>query len=162
MSRFQLDHIGIAVEDAEAVTRLFEDILQALPYKIETVVSQRVRTHFIAAGSAKLELLEATSEDSPIAKYLTKHKAGMHHMAFEVGNIKAAWRRLEKMGYPLIGDGPSPGADGKQIFFMHPKKTHGMLIEFCQTERKQLQPTMIPFKSGSSLKYRRKIKGKAP
>ena len=162
MSRFQLDHIGIAVEDAEAVTRLFEDILQTLPYKIEEVAAQRVKTHFIAAGTAKLELLEATAEDSPIARYLEKHKGGMHHMAFEVGNIRAMWRRLENLGYPLIGDSPSPGADGKQIFFMHPKQTHGMLIEFCQSERKQLEPTRIPFRDGELAVFEAGEEGKPP
>lgn len=142
----QLDHIGIAVSDVAAVVKLFEEILSATPYKVEAVTSQGVKTHFIAAGSAKLELLESTAADSPIARYLEKRGEGIHHLAFEVGNIKAAWRKLEKLGYPLIGDGPSAGADGKQIFFLHPKQTHGMLIEFCQSERKVLEPTWIPHK----------------
>ncbi len=148
MPKIQLDHIGIAVQDAARVSRLFEDILQVVPYKTEEVASQHVNTHFISAGTAKLELLEATSPDSPIAKYLARHKEGIHHIAFEVSNIKATWRKLAGLSYELIGEGPSPGADGKQIFFMHPRQTHGMLIEFCQSERKQLQPTRIPFKDG--------------
>lgn len=153
MPSIQLDHIGIAVHDAEAVAKLFKEILQIIPYKSEEVEDQGVRTHFLAAGTAKLELLEATSDASPIAKYLAKNKEGIHHIAFEVANIKATWRKLEKLGYQLIGTGPSPGADGKTIFFMHPKQTHGMLIEFCQSERKQLQPTKIPFKDGELAVY---------
>ena len=120
---------------------------------MENVPAQSVKTYFIDAGNTKLELLEATSADSPIARYLEKHKAGIHHIAFEVANIKSAWKRLEKLGYALIGDGPSPGADGKLIFFMHPRQTHGMLIEFCQLQRPELAETRVPFRNGSLAVY---------
>ncbi len=154
MPSFHLDHIGIAVDNVEAVIKLFQQILQAAPYKSEEVASQGVKTHFIAAGdTAKLELLEATTPESPIAKYLERHKAGMHHLAFEVDNIKATWRKLEKQGFNLLGDGPSPGADGKHIFFIHPKQTHGMLIEFCQSQRVPIEPIKIPFREGSLAAY---------
>ena len=142
----EVDHIGIAVEDAEAVTRLFNDLLSQTPYKTEDVASQGVRTHFIAAGSTKLELLESLSPDSPVAKYLQKHKEGVHHLAFEVSNLQATWRRVKRLGYTPLGE-PQPGADKKSIFFLHPKETHGILIEFCQQEREALTPQWIPIKN---------------
>ena len=98
MPKTQIDHIGIAVQDVGTVIQLFEKILGATPYKTEIVQSQGVRTHFIDAGTAKLELLEATTPDSPIARYLENHKEGIHHLAFEVTNIKTTWRKLEKLG----------------------------------------------------------------
>lgn len=154
MSSFHLDHVGIAVDNVKDVLALFQQILQATPYKSETVASQGVRTHFIAAGdTAKIELLEATTPDSPIAKYLERHKPGIHHLAFEVSNIKSAWRKLEKQGFQLIGDGPSTGADGKQIFFVHPKQTHGMLIEFCQSQREPIETIKVPFREGHLAAY---------
>lgn len=154
MSSFHLDHVGIAVNDVQAVRDLFQQLLQATPYKSETVADQGVKTHFIAAGdTAKIELLEATTPDSPIAKYLARHKEGIHHLAFEVANIKATWRKLEKQGFQLIGEGPSPGADGKQIFFVHPKQTHGMLIEFCQSQREPVSTIQVPFREGHLAAY---------
>ena len=92
----RLEHIGIAIEDAEAVARLYEELLGLAPYKQETVEREGVRTHFIAAGTAKLELLEALGPDSPVAKYLTKRGPGLHHLAFEVADIHAALDRLRK------------------------------------------------------------------
>jgi methylmalonyl-CoA epimerase len=138
-----LEHIGIAVDDADAVSDLYHDLLRVLPYKSETVESQHVRTHFIRAGSAKLELLESVNDGGPIAKYLEKRGEGLHHLAFEVEDVDAAFDRLQKAGYQPLGDAPTPGADGKRIFFLHPKQTHGVLIEFCGSAPLQPTPEMI-------------------
>lgn len=126
-----LEHIGIAVDDATAVASLYQDLLGVLPYKTETVASQHVRTHFLDAGSAKLELLEATGDTGPIAKYVEKRGEGLHHLAFQVNDIDETFARIQSAGYRTLGDEPSPGADGKRIFFLHPKDTHGVLVEFC-------------------------------
>ena len=147
-----IDHIGIAVADTEPYERLFKDLFNAAPYKSEDIQTQGVRTHFIDAGGAKLELLEALSPSSPIARYLEKHKAGMHHMAFEVKNIRATWKRVTQKGYTPLGDRPQPGADGKLIFFLHPRDTHGILIEFCQSQHTSPEPQWVPY-AGDRLAY---------
>ena len=146
----ELDHIGIAVEDAGEVQQLFKDLLSTEVYKTEDVGSQGVRTHFIHAGSAKLELLESLSPDSAVARFIAKRKEGIHHMAFEVSNIKATWQRVKRLGYTPLNE-PTPGADNKQIFFLHPKETHGMLIEFCQKQKVPLQAQKPHFKMGTWL-----------
>jgi len=148
----ELDHVGIAVEDAGKVQQLFKDLLSTEVYKTEDVGSQGVRTHFIHAGSAKLELLESLSPDSAVAKFIAKRKEGIHHMAFEVSNIKATWQRVKRLGYTPLNE-PTPGADNKQIFFLHPKETHGMLIEFCQKQKLPLQSQKAPFKDGHLAYY---------
>ena len=140
-----VDHIGIAVHNAAPVNQLFKDLLGQEPYKEEDIASQGVRTHFIQAGSTKLELLESISADSPIKKYLDRHKEGMHHLAFEVSNIQATWHKVQRLGYTPLSE-PSPGADNKRIFFLHPKETHGILIEFCQQAKEPLTPQWLPFK----------------
>jgi len=139
----RLEHIGIAVDDADAVTALYHDLLQVLPYKAETVASQHVRTHFIDAGPAKLELLEAIGDDGPISGYLKKRGEGLHHLAFQVEDVDATFERVREAGYTPLGESPTPGADGKRIFFLHPKQTHGVLVEFCGSTPIQLEPQMI-------------------
>lgn len=129
----RLEHIGIAVRDADAITELYEQLLGLRPYKAETVEREGVRTHFLQAGTAKLELLEALGPDSPVAKYLDKRGEGLHHLAFEVADIHAEMQRLRDLGFTPLSDEPRPGADGKLIFFLHPKQTHGVLVEFCQS-----------------------------
>ncbi len=129
----RLEHIGIAVRDAAAVASLYEQLLGHGPYKAETVEREGVRTHFIQAGTAKLELLEALGPDSPVAKYLERRGEGLHHLAFEVDDIHAEMQRLRDLGFTPLSDEPRPGADGKLIFFLHPKQTHGVLVEFCQS-----------------------------
>jgi methylmalonyl-CoA/ethylmalonyl-CoA epimerase len=127
----KLEHIGIAVADIDASLTRFRDLLGAEPYKVEEVLSEGVRTHFFDAGGTKIELLESTAPDSPVARFLEKRGPGLHHLAFASEDIDADWARLEQAGYALIGSGPKPGADGKTIFFVHPKDTEGVLTEFC-------------------------------
>lgn len=144
-----LEHIGIAVDDAVAVASIYKDLLGVLPYKTETVASQHVRTHFLDAGSAKLELLEATGNTGPIAKHVKKRGEGLHHLAFQVSDIDETFTRIESAGYRTLGDEPSPGADGKRIFFLHPKDTHGVLVEFCGSA--PLHPEPEPVDIGSRM-----------
>ena len=127
----KLEHIGIAVSDIDASLARFRDLLGAEPYKVEDVPSEGVRTHFFDAGGTKIELLESTAPDSPVARFLEKRGPGLHHMAFASEDIDADWKRLTESGYTLIGNGPKSGADGKTIFFVHPKDTEGVLTEFC-------------------------------
>ena len=148
----ELDHIGIAVEDAEQVELLFNNLLSSSVYKTEEIASQGIRTHFISAGKAKLELLESLSPDSAVAKFIAKRKEGIHHMAFEVSNIQATWRRMQGLGYTPLSE-PQLGANNKLIFFLHPKETHGMLIEFCQKQKVDLAPQYVPFKDGQLAYY---------
>ncbi len=149
-----LEHIGIAVADVDAVQALYDLLLEARPYKSETVEREGVRTHFIAAGTAKLELLEALGPDSPVAKYLDKRGQGLHHLAFEVDDAAAMLTRLRDAGYRPLSDEPRTGADGKQIFFLHPKQTHGVLVECCQSVPTALPMTPVPFRQGALASYR--------
>ncbi|HEX2343543.1 MAG TPA: methylmalonyl-CoA epimerase [Vicinamibacterales bacterium] len=130
-----LDHIGIAVADLEAALRFYRD---ALGLEIETpeeVASQRVRAHFIPAGEAALELLEATAPDSPIAKYLEKRGPGLHHITLRVDDIDAALAQLKARGVRLIDDRPREGAHGSRVAFIHPASAHGVLVELKQASR---------------------------
>ncbi|GAB5416783.1 MAG: methylmalonyl-CoA epimerase [Crocinitomicaceae bacterium] len=128
----QIEHLGIAVDSIEATLKTFETLLGADCYKQEEVVSEGVRTAFIMVGNSKIELLEATNDDSAIAKYLQKNKGGFHHVAFEVDDIDAELKRLSNEGFQLIHQTPKEGADNKRIAFLHPKATHGLLVELCQ------------------------------
>ena len=128
----KIEHIGIAVENIEESLKIYEEILGAKCYKIETVESEAVRTAFIAIGESKIELLEATNEDSPIAKFLNKKGRGIHHIAFDVENLEKELERLLLLDYELIHKTPKNGADSKLIAFLHPKSTDGVLIELCQ------------------------------
>lgn len=128
----KIEHIGIAVHSIEESLPVFESLLGSKSYKTETVNSEFVKTAFITIGESKIELIEATSMDSPIAKFLSKNKSGFHHMAFEVDNIETEIQRLENEGFHLIHKSPKKGADNKLIAFLHPKSTHGVLIELCQ------------------------------
>lgn len=145
----RLEHIGIAVEDVEAVRRVYADVLGIGPYKTETVEREGVRTHFLATGTspggAKLEWLEATSPDSPVARHLERRGEGLHHLAFEVEDLPAHMDRLRALGYRLLGDAPKPGADGKRIIFLHPKETAGVLVELCETVSTLPEPALVSF-----------------
>ncbi len=145
----RLEHIGIAVREAKATAALFERLLGVAPYKVETVAREGVRTHFIDAGTAKLELLEALTEDSPVAKFLDRRGEGLHHLAFEVDDVEATMARLREAGFHPLSDAPRPGADGKRIFFLHPKETHGVLVEFCGSAALPLDTATVPFGDGS-------------
>lgn len=128
----KIEHIGIAVKDIAASNKIFEDILGVAPYKQEAVESEGVLTSFFKTGENKIELLQATSSDSAIAKFLEKNKEGIHHIAFDVSDIHKEIERLIKLGYKMIHEKPKDGADNKLIAFLHPKDSNGVLIELCQ------------------------------
>ncbi len=127
----KLEHVGIAVKDAAAVGELYRVLFGAAPYKEERVEREGVRTIFYDAGGTKVELLEATTPDSPIAKFLEKRGEGLHHLAFAVADVDAEIVRLKAAGFTLLADEAKPGADNKRIVFLHPKGTHGVLVELC-------------------------------
>lgn len=127
-----VEHIGIAVRDIAASNELFAKLLNVTPYKAETVKSEGVTTSFFRVNRTKIELLEATRSDSPIAKFLEKKGEGIHHVAFEVDDILAEMERLKLEGFTLLSEVPKRGADNKLVCFLHPKGTNGVLIELCQ------------------------------
>lgn len=128
----KVEHIGIAVRDLEESNALYAKLLGVRHYKIEEVESEGVRTSFFRAGDTKIELLEATSADSPIARFIETRGPGMHHIAFEVADIRAAIEKAKADGFHVINDTPRRGADNKLVCFIHPKSTGGVLIEYCQ------------------------------
>lgn len=131
----KLEHIGIAVKDLAQSNELFAKLLGKPHYKIEEVESEGVRTSFFEVGGIKIELLEATRPDSPIAKFIEKKGEGIHHLAFDVEPIEEKMAELNNIGFSLLADKTKPGADNKEIVFLHPKTTNGVLVELCQ-ERK--------------------------
>jgi methylmalonyl-CoA/ethylmalonyl-CoA epimerase len=131
----KVEHIGIAVNNLEVSVPLFEKLLNTICYKKETVESEGVNTAFFQKGETKIELLEATKEESPIAKFIDKKGEGMHHIAFDVEDIEAEMKRLKDEGFILLNDKPKHGADNKLVCFLHPKGTNGVLIELCQEIR---------------------------
>jgi methylmalonyl-CoA/ethylmalonyl-CoA epimerase len=128
----KIEHIGIAVHDIEASNKVFTKIFGKESYKSESVQSESVITSFFQVGESKIELVAATNQDSPIAKYLAKNREGMHHIAFDVVDIKSEMKRLQSEGIRTLNDQPKQGADNKLICFLHPKDTNGVLIELCQ------------------------------
>lgn len=128
----KIEHLGIAVKNIEESNLLFSKLLNAKPYKSETVESEGVTTSFFMTGESKIELLEATREDSPIAKFIEKKGEGIHHIAFDVADIYAEITRLKEEGFVLINDTPKKGADNKLVCFLHPKSSNGVLVELCQ------------------------------
>lgn len=129
----RIDHIGIAVRDMAASNVLFRQLLGEAHYKVETVETEKVATAFFRIGESKIELLEATDPDSPIAKFIEKRGEGIHHLAFEVDDIHAEIERLEKEGFVPLSREPKRGADNKWVAFLHPKSTNGVLVELCQS-----------------------------
>jgi len=127
-----IEHIGIAVKDLNKSCSIYEKLLGTACYKKENVASESVETAFFQIGANKIELLAATSEDSTIAKFLTKKGEGIHHIAFDVENIYSEMKRLKQEGFTLLSEEPKKGADNKLICFVHPKDTSGVLIELCQ------------------------------
>lgn len=128
----KIEHIGIAVSDLKGASRIYETLLDTKVYKIEEVASENVKTAFLKSGPNKIELVEALSDDSPIAKFISKKGEGIHHIAFEVDDIEAEMDRLRKEGFTLLNDKPKPGADNKLVCFVHPKSANGVLVELCQ------------------------------
>jgi methylmalonyl-CoA/ethylmalonyl-CoA epimerase len=129
----KLEHIGIAVKNLEESNQLFEKILGLKHYKIEEVDTEMVRTSFFLSGSTKIELLEATDENSAIARHIQKRGEGIHHLAFEVENIYKEMVRLENEGFILLNKEPKKGADNKLVCFLHPGNTNKVLVELCQS-----------------------------
>jgi len=129
-----VEHLGIAVKDIAASDKLFSKLFNTVPYKHEAVESEGVTTSFFKINQTKIELLEATNPDSPIAKFIEKKGEGIHHVAFEVENILVEMQRLEKEGFVLLNEIPKQGADNKLVCFLHPKGTNGVLIELCQEQ----------------------------
>lgn len=128
----KVEHIGIAVKSLQQSIPLFEKLLQTPCYKTEVVESEKVTTAFFQKGETKIELLESATEEGVIARFIQKKGEGIHHLAFEVADIKKEMSRLEGEGFTLLNKEPKPGADGKLICFLHPKDTNSVLIELCQ------------------------------
>ena len=128
----KIEHIGIAVKDIEASNQLFDLLFEKPHYKIEEVESEGVKTSFFECGPNKIELLQATNENSPIAKFIEKKGEGIHHIAFAVDDIYAEIERLKTKDFRMIHETPKKGADNKIIAFLHPKSSNGVLVELCQ------------------------------
>lgn len=128
----KIEHIGIAVKDLEASNTLFTKLFGVSAYKTEEVASEGVKTSFFMNGPNKVELLEATSTDSPIAKFIEKKGEGIHHIAFDVEDIVSEIKRLKSEGFVVLNETPKKGADNKLVAFLHPKSTNDVLIELCQ------------------------------
>lgn len=128
----KLDHIGIAVGDLGEALRFYRDALGLEVEAPEEVASQRVRAHFIPTGESAIELLEATADDSPIAKYVARRGPGIHHLTLRVDDIRAVLAQLKAKGVRLIDDAPRPGAHGSLVAFIHPSSAHGVLVELKQ------------------------------
>lgn len=134
----KIEHIGIAVKDLNEAEKTYAMLLGAQPYKREAVESEGVITSFLRNGPNKIELLQATNDDSPIAKFIEKKGEGMHHIAFLVSDIHAEMKRMQADGFRLLNEQPKHGADNKLICFIHPKSANGVLIELCQERSEQL------------------------
>ena len=128
----KIEHIGIAVRSLEMAIPVYEKLLNTVCYKQETVEDEKVNTAFFQTGESKIELLESTSPDGVINRFIEKKGEGMHHIAFAVKDIKAEMLRLKESGFQLLNEEPKKGADNKWVCFLHPKNTNGVLIELCQ------------------------------
>src|SRR5690625_1365935 len=130
--RIKMEHIGIAVEDVKGSESLYENLLRSKVYKRDEVPSQSVLTSFIQVKNTKIELLQSTDPEGPIARFIKNRGPGVHHLAFEVENIRQEMKRLQNAGYTLINEEPQRGADNKWVAFLHPRSTGKVLIELCQ------------------------------
>ena len=128
----KINHIGIAVQSIDATLPFYQDQLGMDFLGCEEVVEQKVKVAMLAIGESKIELLEPTSPDSPVAKFLEKSGQGIHHIAYEVGDIEAAIAKMISEGAKMIDEKPRSGAHGTRIAFVHPKSSHGVLTELCQ------------------------------
>lgn len=128
----KIEHIGIAVKNLEEANKTYAALFGAEAYKQEGVESEGVITSFFQVGPNKIELLEGTHENSPISKFIAKRGEGIHHIAFEVEDIEAEIKRLQAEGFVLLNEQPKFGADNKLVAFLHPKSSHGVLVELCQ------------------------------
>ncbi|MEP6796025.1 MAG: methylmalonyl-CoA epimerase [Saprospiraceae bacterium] len=132
---YSIEHIGIAVKSLDESDSLFERLLGTPPYKHEEVLSEKVITSFFVTGNSKVELLQATHEDSAIQLFIDRRGVGLHHIAFEVADIRAEMKRLKAEGFELTREEPHRGADHKWVCFIHPRSANGVLVELCQTIR---------------------------
>jgi methylmalonyl-CoA/ethylmalonyl-CoA epimerase len=128
----KIEHIGIAVKTLNDAIPLFEKLLNTTCYKTESVAAEKVNTAFFKQGETKIELLESSDPEGVIAKFIAKKGEGLHHIAFDVKDIKAEMERLSAEGFQLLSMEPKPGADNKLVCFLHPRDTNGVLIELCQ------------------------------
>lgn len=128
----KIEHIGIAVKELNSSNALFTKLFGKSHYKIESVESEGVKTSFFMLGETKVELLEASHENSPIARFIEKKGEGIHHIAYEVDDIEAEMKRLRAEGFEILSLQAKDGADNKRICFLHPKSTNGVLVELCQ------------------------------
>ncbi len=131
----KIEHIGIAIRSLQNSIPLYEKLLDTPCYKQETVASENVTTAFFQKGATKIELLESTTEEGVISKFIEKRGEGLHHIAFEVENIYTEMERLKSEGFQLLSETPKPGADNKLVCFLHPKTTGGVLVEICQEQK---------------------------
>jgi methylmalonyl-CoA/ethylmalonyl-CoA epimerase len=131
----KIEHIGIAVRNLSQSNELFSKLFGKAHYKIESVTSESVSTSFFMLGDTKIELLEATGENSAISKFIEKKGEGIHHIAFEVDDIEKEMTRLKNEGFDLINQQAKDGADNKRICFLHPKTTNGILVELCEEKK---------------------------
>ncbi len=136
MNISHIEHIGIAVKNLDESIRYYEEVLGLKCYSIEEVADQKVKTAFFKVGDTKIELLESTSPDGPVGKFIEKKGEGIHHLAFAVNNIEGALQEAEEKGVQLIDKQPRPGAEGLSIAFLHPKSTFSVLTEFCEDKNK--------------------------
>ena len=127
----KIDHLGIAVNSIDEARQFYENVLGLRCEKIEEVASQKVRTAFFRIGETHIELLEPTSDDSPIAKFLKSRGEGIHHVSYKSSDISSELENAAEAGCRLIHAEPITGAGGKQVAFLHPKSSHGVLTEFC-------------------------------
>lgn len=131
----KIEHIGIAVKDINAANEIFAALFDEEHYKLETVESEGVNTSFFQVGPNKIELLEGTTIDSPITKFIEKRGEGIHHIAFDVEDIEAEIARLQAKGFRVLNENPKEGADGKVVAFLHPKSSNGVLVELCMDKK---------------------------
>ncbi|MBW6498776.1 MAG: methylmalonyl-CoA epimerase [Bacteroidales bacterium] len=136
MKLSHIEHIGIAVKNLEASIAFYEEVLGLKCYAIEEVKEQRVKTAFFMVGQTKVELLESTDPEGPIGKFIEKKGEGVHHLAFAAEGIEGALEELQNKGVQLIDKTPRKGAEGLDIAFLHPKSTHGVLMELCENKNK--------------------------
>ena len=128
----KLEHIGIAVKNLDQSNKLFAKLLGRKHYKVEEVNSEGVKTSFFEIGGVKIELLEASRPDSPVARFIEKRGEGIHHLAFEVSDLTESLKTYTQEGFQVINQQPKQGADNKMVCFLHPKSTQGVMIELCQ------------------------------
>ena len=134
MKILRVDHIGIAINNIDEAKQLYHDLLGLNHAGSETVAEQKVTTAFFPVGDTEVELLESTAPDGPVAKFIEKKGEGVHHIAFRVDNVEAALEELKAKGIKLIDEKPRKGAGGAKIAFLHPKSTHGVLVELCERD----------------------------